>query len=68
MLNRSLKGKALKQALLFPTFFCGGGGSYFFLKMPYYHCFLLQKCLKRTKIVNFFSLASLAQFAKISST
>ena len=34
---------------------------YFFLKMPYYHYFLVQKCLKWPKIVMFF----LACFARL---
>ena len=47
----------------FPYFFLC---SYFFLKMPYYPYFLVQKCLNWPKIVIFFLACS--KFVKIGST
>ena len=64
--------QAFKRALLFllflvfPTFFCIPTFPYFFLKMPYYPYFLVQKCLKWPKIVIFFLACS--KFVKIGST
>ena len=52
--------------LLFPTFFCIPTFPYFFLKMPYYPYFLVQKCLMWPRIVIFFLVHS--KFVKIGST